>query len=78
MSKEKKGLLFYLVIEGKAAQELFAAGPEDIMDYFLPKWIGDNYKKQDVLICKLENEIEGYTHKENYQRPDKPIKRKVR
>lgn len=77
MPKEKTGLLFYLVLEGKTAESLFSAGPEDLMEYFFPQWMGtEGYKKEDVLICKFENELEGTIHKENYQRPDKPIKRK--
>jgi hypothetical protein len=50
MSKGK--MKFVLVVEGESAEELFAVGPKDLMNHFLPKDL--NIKKEDVKKCWFE------------------------
>lgn len=64
-----------IVIDGESADHLFAVGPVDLRDYFLPK--GMNVKTEDIKRITFEQVTErtegGWpyrvtTHKENYQR----------
>ena len=63
----KKGKMkFVLVVEGDSAEELFAVGPKDLMNHFLPKHLF--IKKKDVKRCWFEKNSnpEGIWKGENY------------
>ena len=47
---------FLLFVEGESADELFAVGQKDLMNHFLPKYLG--IKRHDVKACWFE-EIKG-------------------
>ncbi|AXJ12535.1 hypothetical protein [Streptococcus pluranimalium] len=66
-------------IDGASADELFAVGPNDLLNYFLPEALG--VKKEDVVSIYMSDGkekaeeskdfvfVEGYTvHKDNYHR----------
>jgi hypothetical protein len=66
-----------IVIKGDSADELFAVGPKDIKNHFLPKYLG--VKSKDVKKCwfeeitekEFEKKISGEkymitTHKDNF------------
>jgi hypothetical protein len=72
-------MILVIVIDGKSADDLFAAGPIDLKDHFLPKFLG--IKSKDVKKCwfeeltdeefqkKIKGEKYTYTtHKDNFIR----------
>lgn len=72
----KEPMKLFIVITGDSAEELFAVGPNDLKDYFLPK--GLNVKPEDVAKIHFEQVTErkpGHllaskyiVHKDNYSR----------
>lgn len=58
----------YLIIEGESAENLFAVGPNDLLNYFLPEKF--NVKSNDVVQIRFEcpSDEEGkiIVHKDNY------------
>lgn len=73
---DKEPMKLFITITGGSAEELFAVGPNDLKDYFLPK--GLNVKPEDVARIHFEQVTERkpnhllpseyIVHKDNYSR----------
>ena len=77
MSTTDEKMKLHLVIDGASADELFAVGPNDLREYFLPEKLGVN--ADDVVSIRFSKVTErteygmpshSIVHKDNYLREE--------
>lgn len=79
--EENKKYKVTIVIDGESAHNLFAVGPTDLKDFFLPEHLGVNpddvrsiHMNEDLNEDELGDVLFGrrqsFQHKDNYHRDD--------